>query len=102
MPEPATSPPPLSPKAPVSVFTSWIIIIASVAFIAWQANHPSEPGDSQAGQTASAEPQLVNEEDANELAILKLQSRYIIGTLEFTGRMQQLSPAARIRRSISK
>lgn len=81
MPESLNTPPPLPSEKPVSPTTilSWLIIIVSVAFLAWTANQPIE--EELPLETAS-EQGLIPIDDANELAMLKIQSRFIIGVYQ--------------------
>ncbi|MDF1811455.1 MAG: hypothetical protein P1V20_04555, partial [Verrucomicrobiales bacterium] len=61
----------------LSVTLAWLVIIASVAFLAWTANQPLEESETV------EEEGLIPIEEANELAMMKIQSRFIIGVAQF-------------------
>ncbi len=72
MPDPAV-PPPLHPKESSGAKLAWVVVLVSVIFLGWTANDPL-PGD---------ESNVDASESANDLAILKLQSRIVIGLMQF-------------------
>lgn len=90
MSETPDSPPPLPSHCPdpprnrFSEFVAWTVTLVSVAFLAWTASNPIEDAD-----TAEAEiPEgMVSIDEANELAMLKMQSRMLIG-------MSQIQPTS--------
>ena len=76
MPDPVL-PPPLHPndipeKLP-GAKVAWVVVLVSVIFLGWTANKPLPGGESN----------VVASESANDLAILKLQSRIVIGLMQF-------------------
>ncbi len=59
----------------LSVILSWGVIIGSVAYLAWTANHPVDEGNPQAGEITDGG---IPFSEATELTMLKIQSRLII------------------------
>lgn len=92
---PASSPPPLpgahpSPPPPeqeqgrLPTLIAWLITIASTVFMALSANYPTLLlGSPQKDEAALVESSSANA--ANELALLKIQSRVFIGFSEYPG-----------------
>lgn len=85
-------PPPLSPEPPqsrkASEVISWSIILFSVVFLAWTASVPLEvPAETAAAESAEPPQEGITIDEANELAMLKMQSRMLIG-------LSRLQPAS--------